>query len=191
MKKICLVDGCSRISVSLEMCSKHYLRHFRHGDVNYKSRRDTTGMTMLERFAHYTHRIPNGCWEWTGPQDGKGYGRLNAGNKRHLAHRYSYELYLGPIEKDYLVCHKCDNPLCVNPEHLFIGTHQDNMTDMVNKQRNTRGQDKHNAKLTSEDVIIIRKLLAAGAYQRVIAERFGVERKCISDIKTGRNWGWL
>ena len=76
---------------------------------------------------------PNACWIWTGSKDKDGYGLFHARPNHQKAHRFSYELFKGAIGKDLLVCHKCDNPSCVNPKHLWLGTYHDNLKDMYNK----------------------------------------------------------
>ena len=78
----------------------------------------------------------DGCWLWRGPQNGKGYGRIYHNKKRQVAHRIAYELTVGPIPDGLFACHKCDNPICVNPDHLFLGTQQDNMRDWTQKGKN-------------------------------------------------------
>ena len=103
--------------------------------------------TMEERFWEYTivPINPDACWTWIGHLDGKGYGSLywkraeNGSPIAVRAHRFSFELHYGPIPTGLHGCHSCDNPRCVNPEHLFIGTQQDNMNDMMNKGRGRSG----------------------------------------------------
>lgn len=97
-------------------------------------------LDLLERFWGFVEMIPfHSCWEWTGPKSGsrKGryYGYFKINKKNIKAHRFSYELHKGKIPETILVCHSCDNPGCCNPDHLFLGTHADNMRDCANKGR--------------------------------------------------------
>jgi hypothetical protein len=139
------------------------------------------------------------CWIWTGTHDAHGYGVFRSGGVFHLAHRYSYELHYGHIDKGMSVCHHCDNPICVNPEHLFLGTQADNSYDMIAKGRNNisgllvdrRGENHLMAKLTEEQVHEIRTLLATGEAHSAIAKRYGVSRPTITAIKAGRIWSHI
>ena len=130
------------------------------------------------------------CHLWTGGKDKHGYGFLGSGANNPLkAHRVSWELHTGrKITKDIYICHTCDNPTCVNPDHLFEGTHQDNMTDMVKKGRSLTGEKSHRSKLKYKDVINIRILLASGEMQESIGRKYKVSRKTIYLIKTNRTW---
>lgn len=83
------------------------------------------------------------CWLWQGAPTSGGYGRFWFDGVRKLAHRAAYEIFKGDIPEDMCVCHKCDNPLCVNPKHLFLGTHSDNMRDMGNKGRHHAQNQTH------------------------------------------------
>lgn len=134
------------------------------------------------------------CWEWQGVRDEKSYGYAHFKGKRQGAHRLSWFLTNGPIPDGLLVCHKCDNPPCVNPDHLFIGTMKDNMEDCANKGRIGKhqrpfGEDNGWATLTNEDVIEIRRLGAEGKLlQREIGELFGTTQVNISRILLGKSW---
>lgn len=101
----------------------------------------------------------SGCWEWTGHIMKNGYGQIGLKGKVLLVHRASYMHFVGKIPKNFFVCHKCDNPKCFNPEHLFVGTSNDNVQDMVKKgrQRSLKGESSSQAKLTSDEVAEIRK----------------------------------
>lgn len=94
---------------------------------------------MIESFLKKVNKTDNGCWQWTGIKDPNGYGRFNFDGKQSSAHRYSAK-YLGNKDiENMIVCHKCDNPSCVNPDHLFVGTTQDNKDDQIKKGRQPTG----------------------------------------------------
>lgn len=93
-----------------------------------------------DRFVTKLSYLPNGCIEWTANVNKKGYGRFYDGQKMVLAHRWSYGFFYGPLDESMLVCHCCDNPRCVNPDHLFLGTHADNVLDKVAKGRQARSK---------------------------------------------------
>lgn len=133
---------------------------------------------------------PNsGCWLWLGGRDGyRRYGYFSPRYQGELyAHRVSWLIHRGPIASGLRVCHKCDVTLCVNPDHLFLGTQQDNMDDMMRKGRRNaaRGERVGGAKLTASDVISIRN---DPRKQVALAAIFGVRRETISAIKRRRIW---
>jgi hypothetical protein len=119
-----------------------------------------------------------------------GYGHFRLGGKTRYAHRVSalWAGIISDISDGSFVCHSCDNPSCVNPDHLWRGTPADNMEDKRKKGRATRGSAHHGSKLIESDVRYIRAFLAAGANQRVVARNFGVSYATISQINTGRIW---
>jgi hypothetical protein len=134
-----------------------------------------------ERFWKRVNKT-SGCWLWTGPTNNKGYGVFGVNYRNQLAHRFSYSLRYGPIESDMLCLHRCDIPLCVNPDHLFLGSQHDNIQDMLSKGRATTNERHSAHKLTQGDVIEIRDGVSSGVPQRRYAERFGVSPQLISDI---------
>lgn len=130
----------------------------------------------------------DGCWIWNGYRDKKGYGRFSGEGKRTtLAHRFSFSIANG-MQPSMNVLHRCDNTSCVNPAHLFLGTHADNMIDKVQKNRQTKGEDNGGAKLTTEDIYEIRRQRASGRFFRSIALDFGVTESNIRAIIHGRSW---
>jgi len=145
--------------------------------------------SVTRRFEDKFIPEPNsGCWLWLGATGGKkGYGKMMLRHTRRpeFAHRISFYLSFGQITKHVL--HKCDNPYCVNPEHLFEGTNDDNIADMVAKNRNRRGERHHWSVLTEEDVGEIRKLIGFQTLKS-IADMYGVSKHAIWAIKEGKNW---
>lgn len=133
---------------------------------------------------------PNGCWIYSGATDRRGYGRPAYKQKRYYAHRRSYEIHRGPIPAGMLVLHKCDNPPCCNPEHLFLGTDADNAQDKARKGRALGGEKCIHAKLTEPQVIEI-KAQRGKATQRELAARYGVTQPAITAILAGRTWKHL
>lgn len=127
----------------------------------------------------------------------KGYTRIRRNGKQVLAHRAAYEDAFGPIPEGMLVCHKCDNRACVNPDHFFLGTHADNLRDMVEKNRQAKHELHGRSKLTEADVVYIRSVCKAGGSgrgktqpfsQHGLARTFGVTPSLIGSIVSGRIW---
>ncbi len=129
------------------------------------------------------------CWEWTAGKNAKGYGGFRVGGAMEQAHRMAWSLTSGPIPGGLCVLHKCDNPGCVNPRHLFLGTQADNIVDMKEKNRGTIGEQNPGAKLTFEQVKMIREEGARpGVTQTALAAAFSVSQPQISSIISGRCW---
>jgi hypothetical protein len=156
-----------------------------------------TKQHILNRLHRYIIQIPfSDCHYWIGGLGRKnGYGTINVrekGNrdnrKQYKVHRLMYEFCKGPIG-DKHVLHRCDNSQCVNPEHLFLGTHQDNMRDMALKGRTPFGSKNKDAKLKPEQVLEIRKLYAEGGHTtRSLGAKYGVNSKHIYNIVIGKKW---
>jgi len=132
----------------------------------------------------------SGCWEWSGAVQSKGYGYMTRNKRNWLAHR-RMAWCLGVPIKGLCVLHKCDNPACVRPSHLFVGTPADNSGDMVQKGRSCRGEKQGQSVLTVLDVQEIRSLAAAGRPHVSIAAEFGVSDRTINGIAARKRWGWL
>lgn len=147
---------------------------------------------LRQRFEAKWKRDPqSGCWLWTASTAGKGYGQLRIpGTRRNVyAHRFSYELYRGAIPPGMQLLHSCDNPRCVNPDHLSIGTCKENLQDMKEKDRSTFGERNQRAVLSKTQVEAIKILLASGAMsQGEIAKQFGVHQVQVSRIGLGKQW---
>lgn len=135
------------------------------------------------------------CWHWLGAVGHRGYGRFGVNGKNRRAHRVAWLLAHQGSPGDMHVCHTCDNPLCVNPAHLFLGDDLANSNDKCRKNRqhrhDDRGENGHCHKLTDDDVRRIRGMLASGMGQRAIASNFGMAQTTISAINRGKIWGHL
>lgn len=147
----------------------------------------------LERLIFYS---PDGCWLWTGQKrkekDG-GYGLIKIKGRITRANRVAYETFKGPIPDGLFVCHTCDVPLCINPDHLFLGTLQDNNRDMYEKGRNAvfYGDDNVRSKLKEADIPKIIELRKSGLYYYQIGDMYNVGPNAIKDIFSGRTWSHI
>lgn len=147
---------------------------------------------VRRRFLNFvTAGGPDACWEWQGDTNWKGYGRLSVKARNVGAHRVSYQLHHGDIPEDLLVRHTCDNPPCVNPAHLVLGTYQQNSQDAKERDRLTRGEDIAISRLTERDVQDIRRKFANGATKKGLAREYGVARYTIQQLLKGDTWAWL
>lgn len=161
--------------------------------------------TTEERFwEKVDRRGPNDCWEWTAGKKGIGYGRIRILGKLNLSHRYSYQLHKGEIPEGLCVLHSCHNPSCVNPNHLRVGTQQDNMDDMKKAGRGVslKGEESGNSLLTEPEAKAIIEMLnrfpptksncgPTSGINKFLGHWFGVSHKTISHINTGRKWKHL
>jgi hypothetical protein len=156
-----------------------------------------TSKLTKESFPARVEIDARGCWIWQGAKKNPGnqsfaYGWVGFCGTQMNAHRASWLVHNGQIPAGMFVCHKCDVPLCVNPEHLFLGTASDNMLDMWAKRRhpnpNAGRIGSLSSKLTLTQVQEIRHQITCGEKQRDIASKYGVKQATISHIKTGKNW---
>ena len=166
-------------------------------------------MTLIARFWNKVNKggpLPSGqpelglCWTWLGIPNRDGYGTMSVGGRGSsaiLAHRLSWELHFGPIPDGLCVLHKCDNPPCVRPDHLFLGTNADNSRDMALKGRagptqhpeSYRGDNNGRSKLTANAVAEIRRIYSEGGVtQKALAVRFGVQQAGVSKAVRGATW---
>lgn len=138
--------------------------------------------------------VKNGeCWDFIGARSKDGYGRILFEGENSLAHRVSYTLFNGEIEVGSYVLHSCDNPPCVNPKHLFLGTQHDNMADMFKKKRaaNRKGESNGRSKLTKEKIQEAKNIRLTGCPYWKIAKKFGVSYGAIRMAIVGKSWRHL
>lgn len=145
---------------------------------------------MSRRFNKKMIVSDSGCWDWIGAVDAKGYGRFFIAGETRRAHRASYIMHRGIIPSGQIVMHRCDNPGCVNPEHLFVGTYSDNANDMHSKGRgnNPRGERHFKSKLKNKDIPEIKALRKSGMKIKPLAEIYKVGTSTIRAVIKGRSW---
>lgn len=141
---------------------------------------------MLNRFMKKVEKTPT-CWIWTASKHAFGYGWFRVGSKTLVAHRVSYELFNSPIPPGMHVCHSCDIPSCVNPQHLFLGTTQENNADKVRKNRQSKGSKQGLSKLVESQIIEIRASYPKKTLRKLAVE-YGVSVRLISKIVKFQNW---
>jgi hypothetical protein len=153
------------------------------------------GMTRppIERFWEKVVQS-DGCWEWTAARTSAGYGEFAVATGQMIyAHRFMWTLHFGPIPEGMFICHHCDNPPCVRPDHLFIGAASDNHADMRHKGRGSnpptgKGEANHAARLTSSQALDILTRLEQGETQTSLAREYNVHLSTVHLIKNRRNW---
>lgn len=189
----CSMDGCEKEVVSRGFCGTHYMRWRKHGDAAKVSRVALKGKGLRDRYECQAIK-KDGCWDWSGHKDKKGYGRIMVDGKIRLAHRVSWELHERLLKPGEQVLHRCDNPSCTNPEHLFVGSQKDNIRDMWAKGRakpgkiNSVGSANGSSRLTSDDVYAIR---ASKEPTRYLAAFYGIHPTHVWNIRARRSWKHL
>jgi hypothetical protein len=176
--RTCSEKDCDQKHYARGLCKRHYSRRRRAGTL------PPIPKTSEERFwAKVQRGGPDDCW--ISATNRRRYGQFSVDGKAVLAHRFSYALVHGPILDGLHVLHRCDNPPCVNPTHLFLGTNADNMRDREAKGRGNqpRGTANGNCRLTDEEIAEIR---VASGTQQEIGERFGISQPMVSRIKRGK-----
>lgn len=179
--------GCGQRTTVADHTDRHkglyrgHPRRYLHGHHQSKN-------TLADAFWQYVQAASEEvCWNWEGTKRQDGYGQFKHNDELYVAHRASWIIHHGPIPDEMIICHKCDNPQCVNPHHLFLGTHADNMADKVSKGRQAkRGETAK--KLTRRAVSSIREAYAQGATQASLAEKYGVTMATISRVVTRKVW---
>ena len=187
----CSVEGCESTGRIIRgWCLMHYRRATRNGDPHV-SRFDQSRSTLsLEETFLVARGEPTstGCIEWQGSINGNGYGEIVRDGKSSYMHRYAYEREHGPIPAGHVIRHTCDNPPCVNPDHLIPGTHHDNAMDAYKRLRHKRGTAHRSAKMDDEVVRELRRLREAGMSYASLGERFGIAASSARKIALRESW---
>ena len=178
----CIACPAVTRGVRLGLCVACYTRKYRRGTTERVPSRSAE-----ERFDAKVNKTDS-CWLWTGGLAQDGYGAFWYGGRTGLAHRYSYEQFVGQIQEGACVCHKCDVPLCVRPDHLFAGSNSENIADRDAKGRMSRGVASPLSKFSEDDVREIRRRHAGGPTFREIAGEFATTPTNVRFIVTRRTW---
>lgn len=193
--RTCFIESCDRKFYARGWCRYHYDVARGSGRIEEGVRELVpVGATLAERLAHIGWTVTtSGCWEFRGAKDGHGYGSMAVGNYvggksiPDKAHWVAHLAWIGPIPKGEDVCHRCDNPPCINPAHLFAGARLVNVRDAIAKKRSANGERMVGHKLTDDEVLQIRNIYTSGAAsQKSLGEAFGVCQQLISGIVRGR-----
>lgn len=185
----CQCEGCSCKVIAFGYCNKHYLRFRKYGSP-YGGKRNHA--CLEQRFWRMIKKTED-CWLWIGGKKPNGYGQISEGGKGSktlLAHRVSYKIHHGELPEGLVVMHSCDNPSCVNPSHLSVGTYKDNTQDMIAKGRKRTvaplGSENGKAILSERDVLYIRE--NQGKSHAQLGREMGVSPNCVRGVRTGRTW---
>ena len=184
--------GCGKKTSVSPTSSSHHDRKAGHPLRFVKGHRYTP--PPKERlYAKIKKNARTGCWEWQGAKTSAGYGLFSVDGSLVYTHRFSYNLHNGRLPDDLHVCHKCDNPSCCNPDHLFLGTDADNLADMRRKNRHSpppkmTGRRNPSTKISEKDVLQIRKMKKAGKSLKEIAVSFSISKTNVADICKRKIW---
>jgi len=190
----CVIEECQGEVVGWGYCQKHYMRVKKYGSPHAKKNDHSTLEVRFWGFV--TKKSETQCWEWEGQKLSNGYGRISLGAKElgaEGAHRVSWKLANNKeIPQGWYVMHKCDNPSCVNPNHLTIGTAKENTQDMIRKGRKITvaplGEENGKSLLNAEKVLLIR---ASNLNHTALGRLLGVSPNCIRGVRTGRTWSHI
>ncbi len=175
---ICTVEGCDRRVNARGLCHRHYWRWRKHGTVELPRGDDPVAFfwSLVDR------RGPEDCWEFTASRFKFGYGRIRFGGRSVTAHRLAWTLTFGDPGPELNVCHRCDNPPCCNPAHLFLGSDRDNVQDALQK-----GRRVPRSSIPHQTVAAIKRLALDGWGIADIARAYGVTSSAVKHIKQGRS----
>ena len=182
----CNHKGCNDDQKSKGYCLRHYKLFWKYGSTEERGARHASPQ---ERFFRYAEKS-DGCWNWSGYKDKDGYGTItvkgkNGKNGPIRAHRFSLMVHGREVQNDDLVLHRCNNPSCVNPDHLYIGDHKQNMQDRIDFRGDWKGEKHFNAKITEETVMAI---LAFDGPAYKAAEQYEISASQARNIRRGAQW---
>jgi hypothetical protein len=189
-QRYCRVDGCDRTILARGLCSKHYSRFKSHGDTEIVKVTHFKG-SLKDRIIFWSKKDDKtGCWNWQGARNSDGYGNTTIDNKSVGAHRAAYMAFKGEIPKGMSICHKCDNPACCNPDHLFLGTHTDNIRDMHVKGRANicHGEKCGQSKISRKDAVSIYVSQFLGIPTKELSKKYGIVRDYVRYIQRKKSW---
>jgi hypothetical protein len=193
----CIVPNCNKISQSRGLCKRHYLYAYRHNSLPEKKtykRPKRQKEETLRFWERVDKNNENSCWIWLGRKNRQGYGEFVLDNKKTVkAHRHSFLLVYGYLDKDKFVCHSCDNPSCVNLNHLWQGTAAENNYDCRSKSRavpppDQKGENHSQHILKQNDVLDIRSKYSSGVRQAELMREYAVSRNTIYKICNNLSW---
>jgi hypothetical protein len=182
--KTCSLRRCTKAVYARNLCRRHYDRARNHG-MPIIQPRIRAFWDAVDKSAG-----PDGCWPWVRGTDRAGYGSPLYSGRKTGAHRIAWTLTHGKIPRQLWVLHKCDNPPCCNPKHLFLGTQRDNIDDMITKgrARPPKGERNGLAKLRTKDIPQIRRRVLSGDRLQTVGDRYGVTKQAIWHIVHGKTW---
>lgn len=181
----CEISGCTRPHYGRGLCRLHYERMRATGDPTKVTR--VRNGTVADRLAHWSNPVGD-CLEWSGRRTRDGYGQIVVAGRTRAAHRVAYEEAYGEIPPGLLIRHTCDNPPCINPQHLIPGTAKQNTHDSLDRGRWAWGEKNGDARLTNHQALEIYRRAQSGERQRDLADEFGVGQSTVSRIARGESW---